>query len=88
MKFTINEPWVFVPSVARIALNNAARSFAYFVVIQNQFIANLVQNLVVGFIVVVLYYRKELKAIEGFLLEQGATEAKVEVTALNKASYL
>jgi len=61
---------VFVPSIAHIALNNAMRSFAYFVVVQNQFAANIAQYLVVVIIVAFLYYRNELKAIPEFLSER------------------
>lgn len=58
---------IFVPSIAHIAMNNAARSFAYFVIVQNQFSANLVQYLVMVLIVGWLYYRKELHSIPEFL---------------------
>lgn len=61
---------IFVPSIAHIALNNAARSFAYFVVIQNQFTANIAQDLVMVFIVAFLYYKKELNVIFEFLSER------------------
>ena len=54
---------IFVPSIAHIALNNAARSCAYFVVIQNQFTANLVQYLVFVLLAAFLYYKKELNVI-------------------------
>jgi hypothetical protein len=62
---------IFVPSIAHIALNNAMRSFAYFVVIQNQFTANIAQYLVMVLVVAFLYYRKELKVIPEFLSEKG-----------------
>ena len=68
---------IFVPSIAHIALNNASRSFAYFVVIQNQFTANLAQYLVMVIIVAYLYYRKELDSIPEFLshtFEQGSQQ--------------
>ncbi len=51
---------IFMPSVAHIALNNAARSLSYFVVLQDQFAANLVQNAVFLIIVVVLVLNGEL----------------------------
>jgi len=60
---------IFVPSIAHIALNNASRSFAYFVVIQSQFTANIVQNLVIVLVVAILYYRNKLKVIPEFLSE-------------------
>ena len=61
---------IFVPSIAHIAYNNAARSFSYFVVIQNQFTANLVLNLTMVIVVAFLFYRKELKVIPYFLSEK------------------
>lgn len=61
---------IFVPSIAHIALNNAARSFSYFVLIQDQFTANMAQSLVMVLIVAFLYYRKELNAIPEFLAER------------------
>ena len=61
---------IFVPSVAHIAMNNASRSFAYFVVIQNQLTANIAQYLVMVLVVAFLYYRKELKVIAEFLSEK------------------
>lgn len=61
---------IFVPSIAHIAMNNAARSLAYFVVIQNQFTANLMQYLAMILVVTLLYYRNELKVIPEFLSEQ------------------
>ncbi len=51
---------IFVPSIAHIALNNAARSLSYFVVLQSQLAANLAQNLVFVIIVVILALGKEL----------------------------
>lgn len=61
---------IFVPSIAHIAMNNAARSFAYFIVVQDQFTANLVQYLVIIPIVAFLYYRKELDVVFEFILER------------------
>jgi hypothetical protein len=52
-------------------MNNASRSVAYFVVVQNQFTANLMQYLVMILIVAFLYYRQELKVIPQFLSEKG-----------------
>ena len=62
---------IFVPSIAHIALNNASRSFAYFVVIQNQFTVNIAQYLVMVLVVAFLYCRNELKIIPEFLFERG-----------------
>jgi hypothetical protein len=61
---------IFVPSIAHITMNNASRSLAYFVVIQNQFAANLMQYIVMIFVVVFLHHRNELKAIPEFLSAQ------------------
>jgi len=58
---------IFVPSLAHITLNNTARSFAYFVVIQDQFVANLALSLTMVIVVVFLIYRKELRIIPEFL---------------------
>lgn len=54
---------IFVPSIAHIAMNNAMRSFAYFVVITNQFTANLAQYFAMVVVVALLYYRKELNIL-------------------------
>jgi membrane protease YdiL (CAAX protease family) len=61
---------IFVPSIAHITLNNAARSFAYFIVVENQFGANIAQYLVMILVVAYLYYRKELPAIADYLAEK------------------
>jgi hypothetical protein len=53
-------------------MDNAGRSFAYFIVVQNQFAGDIVQYLVMVPIVVFLYYRKELNVIFEFLKEQNA----------------
>jgi len=63
---------IFVPSIAHIAMNNASRSFAYFVVITNQFTANIAQYLVMVIVVAVLYYRRELDTIPEFLSAENA----------------
>jgi hypothetical protein len=54
---------IFVPSIAHIAMNNASRSFAYFVVVINQFTANIAQYLVMVIVIALLYYRNELNII-------------------------
>ena len=51
---------IFVPSIAHITLDNAARSLSYFIVLQNQFTANLAQNLTMVIILAILYFSKEL----------------------------
>ena len=65
---------IFVPSIAHIAMNNASRSFAYFVVIQNQFTANIAQYLVMFVVVAILYFRKEFEIIPEFLSTESAHE--------------
>jgi membrane protease YdiL (CAAX protease family) len=61
---------IFVPSIAHIAMNNASRSFAYFVVVTNQFNANLAQSFAMVVVIALLYYRKELTIIPEFLSQQ------------------
>lgn len=51
---------VFVTSIAHIAMNNAAASFSYFAVIQNQMFVNLGLILIMIVVVAILYYKKEL----------------------------
>ena len=76
---------IFVPSIAHIALNNAARSFSYFVILQNQFTANIVQSMVMVFIVAFLFYRKELIVISEFLSANAARQhAQEDATPLTK----
>ncbi|NTU55947.1 MAG: CPBP family intramembrane metalloprotease [Anaerolineales bacterium] len=61
---------IFVPSIAHIAMNNASRSFAYFVVVTNQFNANLAQSFAMVVVVALLFFRKELDVIPEFLSEK------------------
>ena len=76
---------ISVPSIAHIALNNAARSFSYFVVLQNQFTANIVQSMVMVLIVAFLFYRKELTVISEFLSANAARQhAQEDATPLTK----
>jgi membrane protease YdiL (CAAX protease family) len=51
---------IWVPSLAHIALNNAARGLSYFVVIQDQFTADIFQYLAMLLVVVLLYFTREL----------------------------
>jgi uncharacterized protein len=57
---------IFVPSLAHIALDNAARSLSYFVLLQNQFTANLAQNLIMVIVLVFLFCSKELNILVDF----------------------
>lgn len=61
---------IFVPSIAHIAMNNASRSFAYFVVVTNQFGANLAQSFAMVMVVALLFFRKEFDVIPEFLSEK------------------
>ncbi len=60
---------IFVPSIAHITLNNAARSFSYFLIVQNQFSANLLQCLAMVLVIAWLYLRKELYIVPAYRLE-------------------
>lgn len=51
---------VFVTSIAHIAMNNAAASFSYFAIVQNQLLANFGTTLTMIIVVAILYYKKEL----------------------------
>lgn len=50
---------VFVTSIAHIAMNNASMSLSYFVIVRDQFLANIGTTLVMLLIVVILHLRKE-----------------------------
>jgi membrane protease YdiL (CAAX protease family) len=51
---------VFVASLAHITMNNAAASFSYLVVIEDQLLANLGLTLTMLVVIAVLYFSKEL----------------------------
>jgi len=51
---------VWVTALTHITLNNSASAFSYYVVIQNQLLANLGLTLTMLAVVAFLYYRKEL----------------------------
>jgi len=57
---------IFVASVAHITLNNVARSFAYFAIIQNQFLANIGLTITMLLVSAVLYFSKEWKVFENY----------------------
>jgi uncharacterized protein len=61
---------IFVPSIAHITLDNAARSMSYFIVLQNQFTANLATNLTMVLVLAVLYFTKELRILLNPLPDQ------------------
>jgi len=49
---------VFITSIAHITMNNAAASLSYFVIVQNQLLANLGLTLVMLVLVVVMFVKK------------------------------
>ena len=51
---------VFVTSIAHITMNNAAASFSYFAIINNQIFANIGLTLTMLTVIAILYYKKEL----------------------------
>jgi membrane protease YdiL (CAAX protease family) len=51
---------IFVTAIAHITLNNAAISLSYFVIVQNQLLANLGTTLTMIIVIGILYYKKEL----------------------------
>ncbi|MFH1227788.1 MAG: CPBP family intramembrane glutamic endopeptidase [Planctomycetota bacterium] len=57
---------IFVASIAHITMNNAGRSFSYFVVITNQMMANIAMMVAMMIVVAVLYYSGELKVFETY----------------------
>jgi membrane protease YdiL (CAAX protease family) len=57
---------IFVASIAHITMNNAGRSFAYFVIITDQLLANIAMMVAMIIVVAVLYYSKELKVFEAY----------------------
>jgi membrane protease YdiL (CAAX protease family) len=57
---------IWVASVAHITLDNVARSFAYFIVLQNQFTANIGLAITMLIVVAVLYFSKEWRVFENY----------------------
>ena len=57
---------VWVTSLAHIAMNNSASSFSYFTVLQNQLLANIGLTLTMLIVVIVLYYKNELKTFKEY----------------------
>jgi len=49
---------IFVTSLAHIALNNASASLSYFVIIQNQLLANLGLTLTMLLVIAIMVSRK------------------------------
>ena len=64
---------VFVTSIAHIVMNNASVSIGYFVVLNNQLVANMGLTLTMLIVVAILFYMKELSVFaEYFALEESA----------------
>jgi uncharacterized membrane protein len=55
---------VWVTSVAHATLDNVARSFAYFAIMQNQIAANMGLTITMLIVVVFLFFSKEWKVFE------------------------
>jgi len=51
---------IFVASIAHIAINNAATSLSYFVIVQNQLLANLGLTLAMLVVVMIMVYKRML----------------------------
>ncbi|GAW91700.1 CPBP family intramembrane glutamic endopeptidase [Calderihabitans maritimus] len=65
---------IFVTSVAHITLNNSARSFAYFAIVQNQLLANIGLTITMLIVVAVLFYSKKLKVFEEYFKKKCDTD--------------
>ncbi len=57
---------IFVASIAHITLDNSARAFSYFVILQSQFAANIGQMLVMVAVAAVLFLSKEFRVFEEY----------------------
>jgi uncharacterized protein len=57
---------IFVVSVAHITLDNVARSFSYFVIVQNQIMANLGLTITMLLVVAIIYYSKEWQVFRNY----------------------
>ncbi|HEX9074337.1 MAG TPA: hypothetical protein VF932_01095, partial [Anaerolineae bacterium] len=60
---------VFVTAIAHIAMNNASMSLSYFVILQNQVLANVGTVLAMVIVVAFLYYKNQF-AVFGEYFEQ------------------
>ena len=63
---------IWVTSIAHITLNNAAASLAYFVVIQDQLLANLGLTLTMIIVVAILYIRKQLNKFAEYFVQNSS----------------
>jgi membrane protease YdiL (CAAX protease family) len=57
---------VFVTSIAHIAINNAAMSLSYFMILHSQLLADIGTTLVMLLIVLILYLRKDLEIFQRY----------------------
>ena len=65
---------VWVTSFAHIALNNSAAAFSYFVVLQNQLLANLGLALTMVIVAIILYRKNLLGALEDYFVREEIIE--------------
>lgn len=57
---------IWVTSLAHIAINNSMAAFSYFVVLQNQLLANMGVTLAMVIVIAILYFRKELNIFAAY----------------------
>ncbi len=65
---------VWITSVAHITMNNAAASFSYYVIVQNQVLANIGLTLTMIIVIAILYYRKELNIFREYFNRKSSHE--------------
>lgn len=68
---------ILVASVAHITLDNVARSFAYFVIVQNQITANVGLAITMLIVVAVLYFSKKWKVFKDYFDRKEAEKFKM-----------
>ncbi|MFC1700851.1 CPBP family intramembrane glutamic endopeptidase [Patescibacteria group bacterium] len=57
---------IFVTSVTHVTFNNSAAAFSYFVIVENQMLANVGLMITMLIVIGVLYYSKELKVFKDY----------------------
>lgn len=67
---------VWVTSLAHIVLNNSAAAFSYFVIIENQFLANLGLALTMVIVVVILYLKKAPEVFQKYFSQIKIIESR------------
>jgi len=55
---------IFVPSLLHITINNSSRSFSYWVVIENQVLADVLLSITMLLIIAILYFTGEMKVFK------------------------